>query len=165
MITLREALLWLQETPVAHAIQDSEFLFPALESIHVIALALLVGTIAHVDLRLLNLAWRSRPLAVVAREALPWTWFGFAVAVTSGGLLFASAAVRYADNVAFRIKLVLLLAAGLNALFFHLAAYPRVPAVEGRQAAPASLRAVAGLSLLFWVGIVAAGRWIGFTVR
>jgi hypothetical protein len=165
MATLHDALAWLQETPLAHAIQDSEVLFPALESIHVLALAVLAGTIAHVDLRLLGVAWRGRALTAVTREALPWSWAGFAVALASGALLFASAATRYGDNIAFRIKLALLLLAGLNALVFHALAQPRHPEQGASQPPPASFRVIGGASLLLWAGVIVAGRWIGFTVR
>ncbi len=153
----------LQDLPLAVAIREGALLFPLIETVHVAAIALVVGTIARLDLRLLNLSARDRTVAALAREVLPWTWGAFAVALASGGLMFLSNPIRYAADGPFRLKLLLLLLVGLNAAVFH--------AVSGRRLArwaaapPLHARLAGAVSLLLWIGVVAAGRWIGFTVR
>ena len=160
-MTLQSAAAWLEGLPLSVAILESGWLFPTLETVHVLAIALVIGSIATVDLRLLGLARRDQPAWLVARQALSWTWIAFAFAVISGVLLFSSAAVKYVDNVPLRIKLILLALAGINMLVFHFGAGRAMADWEtGRT--PLGARIAGGVSLLFWIGVVAAGRWIGF---
>jgi hypothetical protein len=153
-----EQLRLLQEAPFAVAISEGTILFPAIETVHVLALTLVVGLIARLDLSLLGVGNRSDSPRSLAREILPLTWIAFAVAVASGGLLFSSNAVHYFDNAAFRIKFVLLLLAGVNMLIFHAINSGHDGATNSRGPA----RAAGAISLLLWCAIVAAGRWIGF---
>jgi len=146
MENLRAGLRWLQATPLAEAIQDSDILFPAFETLHVLTLALLFGTIAQLDLRLLDWTGRGRPVSVVAREVLPWTWAGFTIAVLSGSLLFLSSPLRYADNPTLRIKLLLLALAGANALAFHLASRRGTWARDAIGTPPAAARGRGGIA-------------------
>jgi hypothetical protein len=155
-------LQWLQHTPVAVAIAKSSWLFPTIETAHVLALTLVVGSIAMIDLRLVGAAQRHRSVIELTEEVLPWTWICFTVSVLTGSLMFASNAVKYFVNVPFRIKMILLLAAGVNMMLFHLATY-RSAGVWHREATiPAPGRIAGGVSLALWVGIVGFGRWIGF---
>jgi len=157
---MHAVLLWLQATSLATTIAESTWLFPIIETLHVIGLALVVGSIASFDLRVLGLGWRTRPLKTLAADILPWTWAGFALALTTGSLMFISAAARYAANPAFLFKLGLMLLAGLNALVFHFHPHHRRFAAEVR--APAILRTSAAASLFLWIGMVVFGRWIAF---
>jgi hypothetical protein len=155
-------LLWLEHTPLAIAISESVWLFPGIESVHVLAITLVVGSITMVDLRLLNLNLRERPAGELIAEILPWTWVSFAVAVCSGTLLFSSNATHYWGTVPFRAKMLLLVLAGLNMVVFH-ATMHRSMAVWGRQTqTPRAAKISGGLSLGLWIGVVALGRWIGF---
>lgn len=158
-----EFLKAVQESPLADAVAESNWLFPTIETVHVLALTLVVGSIAIVDLRLLGLASRQRHVKQLAEQILPFTWAAFAFALISGALLFSSAAVKYYDNVPFRIKFGFLLLAGLNMALFHAVSYRQVAQWGGAIATPRPARLAGALSLLFWVGVVAAGRWIAFT--
>jgi hypothetical protein len=153
----------LEDTGLASHIRHSLYLFPFLESIHVMALAVVFGTVTIVDLRLLGLASTNRPFQRVADELLKWTWAGFALSVLTGGIMFTTNARVYASNTPFRIKLVLLALAGLNMLVFHLTAGRTAAQWENRRSAPASGKIAAALSLLLWIAIIFAGRVIGFT--
>lgn len=162
-MTLLEFCAAIENTGFATAIRESAVLFPAIESLHVIALTLVVGSIWIVDLRLLGLASKNRSVAELTKDVLPWTWGSFALAAITGLLLFASVATRYYENVPFRIKLILLALAGLNMLLFHSTTYRRVAEWDRAATPPPAARIAGGVSIVFWVAIVAFGRWIGFT--
>jgi len=164
MTTYETALQAIQDAPMSLAISASPWLFPTLETLHVIALALVVGAIANLDLRLLGLAWRRTPVDRLARGLLPLTWGAFGAAVGTGGLMFVSNAATYGVNRAFQIKLALIALAGVNMILFHLTSY-RTVGSWGAGGSPPDLARLAGaVSLSLWVAIVALGRWIGFTL-
>jgi hypothetical protein len=157
-------LLWLENTPLALAIAESDWAFPLIEAIHVIALALVVGTVSILDFRLLGLASMSRSYRELAREVLPCTWIAFCLSVITGGLMFVTQAVAYFGNAAFRIKLVLLLLAGVNMLIFETIIARGAANWDHGLPVPLSGRIAAGLSLALWISIVFFGRRIGFTM-
>src|ERR1700693_4615963 len=102
---LDHVLAWLQATPVAKTISENEILFPWIESVHVLAIVLVVGTISIVDLRLIGVASLDRAVKRLMSDVLPYTWGAFAVAAITGPLLFASDAVNYSHNFFFCGKL------------------------------------------------------------
>jgi hypothetical protein len=155
-------LLWLEHTSPAIAISESSWLFPGIESVHVLAITLVVGSITMVDLRLLGVNLRERPVGELADEVLPWTWISFAVAVCSGALLFSSNATHYWGTVPFRAKMLLLALAGLNMMVFHATSYRSVAVWGVRPRAPVAARIAGAVSLGLWIGVVTLGRWIGF---
>ena len=160
------ALDWLQTTAIANAIGENEILFPWIESVHVLAIVLVVGTISIVDLRLLGFASLDLNVRRVMRDVIPYTWGAFAVAAITGSLMFSSDAVHYAHNRMFQGKLVLLALAGLNMGLFHLIGIRDIEhwdKANGRT--PIAVKTAAALSLLFWSGVVALGRGIGFTMH
>jgi len=112
-----EALLEaLEGSPVGMAISQSSWAFPTIETVHVIALTLVVGSIGMMDLRLLGLAGKKHAVTRLASDVLPWTWSAFVVAAIFGSLLFTSAATSYWANPFFRTKMVLMMLAGLQTL-------------------------------------------------
>ena len=132
---------WLQATAIAVTIRENDILFPWIECIHVLAIVLVVGTILIVDLRLLGVASRDRPVTVLLREVLPCTWTAFGVAAVSGSLLFSSNATKYAHNTFFQLKMMLLVIAAANMGIFH------VIGAHKRGQAPLSIRAAGAISL------------------
>ena len=155
-------LQWLETRPFALAISASSWMFPTIETIHVVAITLVVGSIAMLDLRLIGLSRRQDGALELANEVLPWTWVCFGLAVLSGALMFSSAASRYFDNLPFRVKMLLLVLAGLNMAVFHLTAYRSIRAWNHKIPTPVGARVAGGVSLLFWISVVVLGRWIGF---
>ena len=144
------------------AIRQSLWLFPAIETVHLLGMAALVGTIGVLDLRLLGWVARGRPVSEMAGRLIPFAWLGFVAQVITGALLFSSEAVKIYGNPAFRLKMLLLLLAGLQALIFQTVISGKLAAWDERESLPV-LAKVAGLSsLLLWVAIVTAGRFIGF---
>src|ERR1700732_3288042 len=116
---LDAALKWLEAEALAAEIRENEILFPWVESAHVLAITLVVGSISIVDLRLVGLASLDRPVGKLTRDVLPCTWVAFAFAALTGGLLFSAKATSYAGNFFFRGKLILLVVAALNMALFH----------------------------------------------
>ena len=159
--------LWtgLEQLPFAKAIRSNGSLFPWIESVHVLAIVLVVGTIAIVDLRILGIASTDKRVSKIGAQVLPLTWGAFALAVTTGLLLFTSSAVTYAANWPFRLKMLCLALAGANMLLFHTTSYRGVGLWDAHRQPPAAAKLQAGLSLGFWVGVIAFGRWIGFTAN
>ena len=161
-MALEQVLTRLQDLSLPTQIRESDWMFPTIETVHVFALVLVVGTIMTVDLRLLGFANKERPFSQVASEMLPWTWAAFAVAALAGMLMFSSKALTYYSNIPFRLKMVCLLLAGINMVMFHWLGTRHLEAWDqGRP--PRAAKLAGGASLLLWTTIVAAGRWIGFT--
>ena len=156
-------LKWLEASGLAARIRESLFLFPLIESVHVIGLALVFGTILIIDLRLLGSASVERPFRKMASDILKWTWAAFALAAVTGSLMFITNAGVYYHNFYFRAKMLLLVLAGLNMLAFELTAGRTVRSWDKAPSAPPSGRAVAVLSIVIWIGVIFAGRLIGFT--
>jgi hypothetical protein len=156
-------LKWLEGTGLATRIRDSLFLFPFIESAHVIALALVFGTILVMDLRLLGIASSERPFNKVAADILKWTWVAFAMTGLTGALMFITNADVYFHNTYFRVKMLLLALSGVNMFAFELTARRSADQWNEAKRAPLSGRVVATLSLVLWIGIIFTGRLIGFT--
>jgi hypothetical protein len=156
---------WIENTPLSAGIREGLWWFPLIETVHTLGIILVAGTILILDLRLLGLTLRNESVSDVAQQVLPLTWLGFAVMFVSGSFLFWSEAVKCYSNIFFRIKLVLLVLAGLNALAFHLTIYRDVNTWGQRPVPPARARLAGLLSITFWIAIIAAGRAIGYDTK
>lgn len=161
---IEEFCQWLYDTPLAATIRSNELAFPWLESVHVLAITLVLGSIAVADLRLLGLASVKRPVTRLLDEVLPVTWVAFIVAVITGVAMFTSNAVEYVNNTAFQLKMLMMLLAGLNMAAFQFITFRGVGQWDEARVTPAGARFAGGFSLLAWISIVAFGRWIGFTI-
>ena len=153
---------WLAHTRASVAMTESVWMFPIVESVHVLALCLFVGMATILDLRLVSLVMRDLPVSEVANRLLPWTAAGFVLMLASGALTFLNAPVRYYENIFFRIKMAALVLAGLNAWVFHAGIWRRVTSWDRDAVAPFSARLAGGLSLVLWACIVVAGRMIAY---
>jgi hypothetical protein len=153
---------WLEGFGVSSLIRESTWVFPVIETLHVLTLAITVGSIALLDFRLLGLGFDRRPVRTAAAEALPWTWGAFIATCLSGALMFASAASYYVTIPAFRYKALCLALAGINMLVLHFGSWRELAAWDGDAQIPSEAKAAAALSLLFWGGVVVFGRWAGF---
>ena len=151
---------WLYELPWIVKLEESDNLFPIIESAHVLGIALMAGTLITVDLRVLGLTLQREPARRIADTLLPYTWAGFALMVVTGLPLFAAESIKLIYNPAFLVKLVLLALAGANALVFHLTSYRSVDAWATGAAAPLAARVQAALSAALWLSVIVAGRLI-----
>ena len=143
---------WLGSLPVADTINNSEWLFPAIESVHITGLAILIGTVAIVDFRLLGLTLRDRPVAQIAADLRLWTLAGIGIMLTTGPLMLSAEPERGYGNPAFTFKMTCL----LLALVTHFTIHRRATKSGGGG------RLAACLSLLLWTGVVFGGRAIAF---
>jgi hypothetical protein len=146
------------------SIAESLWAFPMIETLHVIALVTVLGTLLVMDLRMLGVASTAVPIRKVSDDTLKWTWMAFVVAAISGTLLFISKASTYMVNPYFLVKMGLMALAGLNMLFFHFVTYKTVDQWDTLASPPAAVKFSAALSLLIWLVIVFCGRAIGFTL-
>jgi uncharacterized protein DUF6644 len=163
-MTLLEVCEWLETTALAVAIQESLYGFAIAVAVHILGVAASVGMLLWVDLRLLGVALMQRPLNEVYRSLAPWFAAGFGITLLSGAALFTAFATAAYGNPFFRIKLLLLLLAGVNALVFHrfAAASPKTP---DDAAAPPTAARLAGLfSLAIWAGVIVMGRMMSYTM-
>jgi len=154
---------WLQGHPTSQYIGFTWW-FPFLESIHVIAITLVFGSILMVDLRLLGIAGVRYAATRITRELIPWTWGAFCIAVVTGTGMFVTRATAYLENPAFQIKLVLLLLASVNMAFFQFRTFRDIAGWDTAEETPVAARVAGAVSLLLWVGIVLAGRWTGHII-
>jgi len=138
--------------------------FPLIETVHVIAITLVLGSIMWVDLRLLGFAASHYPITTLNRELLPWTWGAFAVAVITGLGMFITRAASHVDNPAVQWKAFLLLLVGINMLVFHRKIYRQLDSWNNAAVPPANVRIIGASSLVLWSGVMLAGRWIGHIV-
>ena len=129
--------------------------FPVIQSVHILGLTIVVGTIALVDFRLLDFAMRRKPAPELAASLAPWTWAGLMTVLTTGPLLFGADLSRYVQNPAFVLKIGLL----VLALFLHFTLH-RYVIRDDTSLQPSKRKIAAAISLALWSGVVLAGRAI-----
>jgi hypothetical protein len=161
-MTLLPFCQWLAETKWSIALHESLWGYPLVEATHVWTLALFVGFAVLLDLRLLGVAFKGVPVSEVANRLLPWTRAGFAVMTVSGLLLFYAIPVRSYQSVFFRVKVILLILAGINVFLFHRGVFKRVAAWDRTLPPPPRARFAGAASLVLWAMIIFAGRMIAY---
>ncbi len=150
---------WCEKSAVGEAIRNSQWLFPVIESVHLLALVLIAGAVLVVDMRLFGLGLRRQPVAELARDAQPWMIGGLTVMVTTGILLFLAEAIKCYYSPAFAVKMTSL----LLALVFTFTVRRKVTLAGEGRVGPLWRRLVAVVSVLLWSGVGIGGRWIGFS--
>ena len=153
---------WLANTEWSVALHESQYAYAVVESVHVWALCLFVGFAVVLDLRLLGVIFRGVPVAHMIERVLPWTKAGFVIMVISGVLLFYAIPVRTYHNVFFRVKAVLLILAGLNAMAFHYGVARRLAQWDLKDTPPRAVKLAGIFSLALWACVVFSGRLIAY---
>ena len=153
---------WLESTSGSVALHESLFTYPLVESAHVLTLCLFLGLAVMLDLRLLGLTLVRVPMSEIKRRLGPWMVGGFAVMVITGAMLFYAIPVRSYQSIWFRIKVVTLVLAGLNALVFHTTIDRRIAEWDRDPVPPRAARRAGATSLVLWAIIVVAGRMIAY---
>lgn len=140
--------------------REALYAYPIAEAVHIIGLALLFGSIALVDLRLLGVG-RQVPLRALVSYAVPWSVVGFVIAATAGVAMFTAHAAEFIEQPVFLTKMALIVAGGANAALLHVGVM-RDPAWDAGELAPARARAAAALSLAVWLGVIVCGRLLAY---
>ena len=148
----------LESTGLGAAVRQSLWLFPIIECFHLLALALLGGTVLAVDMRLLGVGLQAQPKAELARRLYPWMVGALVAAVTTGFVMFLSEAIKCYFSPPFWYKMSFLLVATV----FAFTARRRVVMAEPGRFAPGLEKLTAAVSLVLWFGVGFSGRWIAF---
>lgn len=157
---MNDALAWMEASALGQFMRDSAWAWPVAEIAHFVGLTLLMGSLLVIDLRLLRII-RNLSLQAALRF-LPLTLLGFGINLLTGLLFFFGDPFRYYPNIAFRFKMLFVLLAGLNAIWFKLAVFPQDRQPSDVQDAGSTAKTIAALSLLLWIGVIVMGRFIPY---
>jgi hypothetical protein len=146
---------------IAQAMRDSPWLYPAAEIAHILGFTILVGATVMFDLRVLGLS-KDISVRALSRHLLPWSLASLFVIVPTGLVMFAAHADDFLDNGAFKLKMALLFAAGMNAAMFRTGPYQTVKSWDTNATAPLLARASVALSIALWIGVISCGRLIAY---
>lgn len=165
-MTTEPQTIWqkLEYSALGDYIATDALAFPMLESVHVIALATVFGSILIMDLRMLGLASTGSAISRISRETVRLTWVAFALAALTGTLLFVSKASSYMINPYFLTKMGLIALAGINMGWFHLITQKNQDKWDTAADIPTSVKLAGALSLTLWLMVIFFGRAIGFTL-
>jgi hypothetical protein len=150
----------LEASALGQAMRQWMWLYPTVEIVHIVGIALLFGSIAVLDLRLLGFS-RSVSVKSIAGHTLPWTAGSFLLIVPSGFMMFTAHAGDFLSSTVFVVKMGLIFAAGINAALFHVGVF-RGAAAWDTGATPIAARAAGAASLLLWISVIACGRLLAY---
>jgi hypothetical protein len=153
--------VWLETSAPAVAMRQWLWLYPAIEITHIVGFVVLVGSAFMFDLRLLGLS-RALPVSAMATHLLRWARLALLLVVPSGALMFMAHATEFSTNPAFRLKLVLIGLAFLNAGIFHRWPFRAVGDWDTDIPAPWPAKLAGGLSLTLWAAVIACGRLLAY---
>jgi hypothetical protein len=159
---IEEILVFIESSSLATALRHSTWTYPLVNAGHIFGVALLVGGVIPLDLRLLGV-WRAYPMIIFVQVLRVTSALGLAIAVVCGVLLFATAATDYAGSRLFQVKMIVVLLGALNALILGRMLSPRLARnLPPRASTTVTLRIGALLSLMAWVGALVLGRLLGY---
>ena len=162
MSTLLSFCQWLADTPFSTGIRESTYIYPVIESVHVLSLCIFVGLLLLWDLRLIGVMLRRVAVSEVWARLIPWITLGAVLMVISGLLLFASDPVKFFGNIFFRVKAFGLFLALLNAMAFHLGIEKRLVDWDTAAVTPRAAQWAGAISIALWAIIVVTGRLVAY---
>jgi hypothetical protein len=161
-LSLHAFCQWLSETPVSQTIQNVSWIIPAVQITHIVCIAIVISSVFMMDLRLLNIAGRSQPTAAYAARFLPWIWYTLPILLVTGAILITGEPGRSLENPAFQLKMCLLIGAMITTAILQRPIGKEPAYWELTPGHKATGKVIAVISLVLWVGIVFAGRWIAY---
>jgi hypothetical protein len=159
---LNEISVWIDQTALSHAIQVTKWVVPAVQTVHILAIAVVASSVLMIDLRLLGVFWADRPVNAVASRFLPLVWWPLLLLLATGAIMIIGEPARSLKNPAFQLKMTLLVAALLVTGLFQLLQRRNAAFGDRRSGSHAAAAAIAVVSMLLWSSIVFAGRWIAY---
>jgi hypothetical protein len=163
-MSLARFLQWLYQTGFSAMLRESTWAEPIFESVHVLTLTLFLGFSVLLDLRLLGVILKRKRVSEVLTQLNPWLFAGFAVMIVTGVLLFCGDPVAFYSTIFFRVKMIMVVLAGLNVLVFNWTVGRRVVEWDQGVSTPTGAKVAAILSLVLWIAIIAAGRGIAYAL-
>jgi hypothetical protein len=161
-MTLNEICRWIDQTALSQSIQAAGWVVPTVQTIHILAIAVVASSVLMIDLRLIGLFWANRPMKSVSARFLPLVWWPLLVLLATGALMIIAEPARSLKNPAFQVKMGLLIAALIVTALFQF--FQRRDAAFGEpgSVARAAATTIAIVSMLLWSSIIFAGRWIAY---
>ena len=153
---------WLSLTPVSMFLQTVEWIIPMVQSIHILAIAIVMSSVIMVDLRLLGLVGQGQSISSLSRRFLPWAWWSLLILLITGIVLITAEPRRDLLNPVFQAKMALLAAAMIVTIAFQAAVGRNMQAWDAAPERRRGAWIIASSSLLLWVAIVGCGRWIAY---
>jgi hypothetical protein len=163
-MSLFELCQWIEATRIGVYVREDLWAFPVLIAVHMLGLTLSVGTLLWFDLRLMGFGVRNCSVSRLYRRLMPLMLPSFLVMTISGVMIFVGFATLAYENTYFRIKLIALIVAGLNAMIFHLVTEKRIAQWDEQRVLPFSARVAGFVSILAWLTVILAGRMISYTM-
>jgi hypothetical protein len=162
VMTLNEICRWIDQTALSQSIQAAGWVVPTVQTIHILAIAVVASSVLMIDLRLIGVFWANRPMKSVLARFLPLVWWPLLVLLATGALMIIAEPARSLKNPAFQVKMGLLIAALIVTALFQF--FQRRDAAFGEpdSAARAAATTIAIVSMLLWSSIIFAGRWIAY---
>ena len=161
-MTLHAFAEWLSQTQISQVVQNVSWIIPSVQSIHILCIAIVMSAVVMVDLRLLGVIGRGQPTAAYTSRYLTWVWPTLVVLLATGSILITGEPGRSLENPAFQTKMVLLILAMITTAVLQRPTFKDPAYWELTAGHRMSARVLAVISLLLWVGIVFAGRWIAY---
>jgi hypothetical protein len=152
--------LWLKDTQLSSWVTGNRFVWPASETLHFIGLAMLIGCVGALDLRMLGVA-KGLPVKSLHRF-IPFGIAGFVINLVTGTLFFVGEPSQYIHNISFQLKMLLIVIAGLNVLIFYGTVFRDADSLSAGEDAPFKAKIVATVSITAWLGVMYFGRMLPF---
>jgi hypothetical protein len=161
-LTLNEVCHWIDQTALSQAIQAANWVVPAVQTIHILAIAVVASSALMIDLRLIGVFWASRPMKDVTSRFLPLVWWPLLILLATGAVMITAEPARSLKNPAFQLKMGLLIAALIVTGLFQFLQRRNATFGDLRSGPRAAAATLAIVSMLLWSSIIFAGRWIAY---
>ena len=160
--SINEICVWIDQTALSQAIQVTNWVVPTVQTIHILAIAVVASSVLMIDLRLIGAFWADRPVREVSARFLPLVWWPLIILFVTGAVMIIAEPSRSLKNPAFQLKMALLVAALTVTATFQLLQRRNAAFGDRRSGSRATAAAIAIISMLLWSSIVFAGRWIAY---
>jgi hypothetical protein len=164
-MTLLEICQAIQDSAIGTNIRESIWTFPIIETVHVIGLGVSVGILVALDLRLVGAGMRHVSPSQIMKQLKAWYLAGFTAMMVSGVFLFWSEAAKAYRSPTFRIKILFLVLAGINAAFYEVKYVPKSAEWDKTGNIPTGARLVGWASIICWLGVIGFGRWTAYGMK
>jgi len=153
---------WLEQTSLSQAIQVNNWVVPTVQTVHILAIAVVASSALMIDLRLIGVLGTEQPLKVISARFSPFLWCALLVLMATGAIMIVGEPPRSLKNPAFQLKMSLLLLALAVTGILELLARSKMPFRMSPSGQRTATIAIAAVSLLLWSLIIFAGRWIAY---